>query len=262
MFNVVGPGDPLGTRLVRLPPASSSLATRVSAPRLDPVNTPRTVSKLLPIVSMNEVGDVRLNEQGAVHVHHALGVDPEFERRSFGSPASDVNPAFDPVVVTALPVSVKRLAKLSFVTAMPVAANAIGLFSKIDPDASLAVAVSVLPPAPSVQPPIVATPDAFVTCVAPVTLPAPAVIANVTVTPARGLPSSSVTSTDGAGDAAVPAVPVRVVDELGEIFGMTSESRNATMSPISPGDNVMPPMATPAGDALKNDELKKLTASV
>src|SRR5207249_3762151 len=111
------------TRLVlELFPELSSLANRVSAPRLDPVNTPTTVSKLDPIVSMNEEGCVTVNVQGAVQVHHALGVAPLPEIRSSGS-TSEVNPKLNPVAVMLFPESVIRLAKLSFVSTMPDAVN-------------------------------------------------------------------------------------------------------------------------------------------
>ena len=85
--------------------------------------------------------------------------------------------------------------------------------------ARLAVAVSVLAPLPRTQLPIVAMPDAFVVCVPPVTLPLPAVMANVTVTPASGLPLPLTTSTDGAGEIGLPARTGQVVGEFGEIAG-------------------------------------------
>src|SRR5512145_23239 len=69
-------------------------------------------------------------------------------------------------------------------TAVPVAVKVTGLPASV-PD----VAVSVWGPAvvPSVQPPTVAMPAAFVVWVAPVTEPPPDVTANVTVTPPTGL---------------------------------------------------------------------------
>ncbi len=54
------------------------------------------------------------------------------------------------------------------------------------------------PTLPSDQLPTVAMPLAFVLGVAPVTVPLPAVAANVTVTPAFGLPNASFTITAGA----------------------------------------------------------------
>ena len=60
---------------------------------------------------------------------------------------------------------------------------------------------------PIVQLPTVATPSAFVTCVAPVTEPPPTV-EKVTVTPLIGLPPASVNLTDGAGDTVLLTVVV------------------------------------------------------
>src|SRR2546422_920420 len=115
MFSVEGPGNVLGTRLVRkLPLESSSAANSGSLSKLGPVKTPSTVSKLLPMVSMNDVGCVTVNEQGAVHVHQALGVPLPLLMPSEGSPGSTVKPTLDPVVVTALPVRVNP-GKLSLV---------------------------------------------------------------------------------------------------------------------------------------------------
>ncbi|PYS27714.1 MAG: hypothetical protein DMG11_15495, partial [Acidobacteria bacterium] len=99
MFSVEGPGNVLGTRLVRkLPLESSSAANSDSLSKLGPVKTPSTVSKLLPMVSMNDVGCVTVNEQGAVHVHQALGVPLPLLMPSEGSPGSTVKPTLDPVV--------------------------------------------------------------------------------------------------------------------------------------------------------------------
>src|SRR5882762_4014242 len=78
--------------------------------------------------------------------------------------------------------------------AVPVAVNVTGLpFNPVD------VAVRVLAPAvlPSVQLPTVAMPLALVVGVAPVTLPPPSAGANVTATPATGLPNWSFTITAG-----------------------------------------------------------------
>src|SRR6185295_8545424 len=91
---LAGPGDGLGTRLEKLPPLSSSLATSpaIAGPRnpLTTRNTPRTVSAVLPVVSMNDTGESTSNEQGAAHVHHRLGVPLPVPMRSDGSPASAV----------------------------------------------------------------------------------------------------------------------------------------------------------------------------
>src|SRR4051812_6172629 len=71
-----------------------------------------------------------------------------------------------------------------------------------------AVAVSVFTPTvvPSVQLPAVAIPLAFVVAVSPVTDPAPVATANVTPTPATGLPFASLPSTAGLVATAVPTV--------------------------------------------------------
>src|SRR5213593_1108133 len=70
-----------------------------------------------------------------------------------------------------------------------------------------AVAVRVFGPAvaDSVQLPTVAIPPASVVCVAPVTLPFPGATANVTATPATGLPLASRTIADGGEATALPA---------------------------------------------------------
>src|SRR5689334_8768268 len=70
------------------------------------------------------------------------------------------------------------------------------------------VAVSVLAPAtsPKVQPPTAATPSAPVVADAPVTAPPPAPIANVTATPATGVPPASRTTTAGGVATVVPTV--------------------------------------------------------
>ena len=72
-----------------------------------------------------------------------------------------------------------------------------------------ALAVSVFAPAtvPSVHEPTVATPLASVVAGLPVTLPSPEA-ANVTLTPATGLPYWSVIVTDGAVVTAEPTVSV------------------------------------------------------
>src|SRR4051812_23454730 len=76
------------------------------------------------------------------------------------------------------------------------------------PDTPAPVAVSVYSPAPvdSVQLPTVATPDAFVVCVAPVKVPGPPGIAKVTDTPETGLPLASFTITLGGGATALLTV--------------------------------------------------------
>src|SRR5438046_6482854 len=111
--------------------------------------------------------------------------------------------------------------------AVPVAVLVDGL-----PVSPLAVAVSLLVPAvvPSVQLPTLAMPLALVVWLAPVMVPLPGATANVTVTPAIGLPPASFTMTDGwigtvpptgtvwllppsiAICVAAPAVSVTVVD--------------------------------------------------
>ena len=63
------------------------------------MKTPRTVSKLLPTVSINEPGAVTVNEQGATQVHHTLGV-PGVPMPSEGSPPSDVAKTTEPVAVS------------------------------------------------------------------------------------------------------------------------------------------------------------------
>src|SRR5689334_13685045 len=70
------------------------------------------------------------------------------------------------------------------------------------------VAVSVLAPAasPSVQLPTMATPFAPVVADPPVTEPPPDAIANVTPTPATGVPPASRTMTAGGVGTAVPTV--------------------------------------------------------
>src|SRR5262249_34874807 len=86
-------------RLVPAPPLSSSLANRVSAPSADPVKIPTTVSNALPLVSMKDEGADTENVQGAVHVHHTLGVPLPPPTRSFGSFASTGAPTFEPKTV-------------------------------------------------------------------------------------------------------------------------------------------------------------------
>src|ERR671922_2333210 len=80
-------------------------------------------------------------------------------------------------------------------SAVPTAMNRTGL-----PFTPGAVAVIVSGPAtvPSVQPPTVAIPLALVVWLAAVTLPLRDDVANVTATPATGLPFTSFTITDGA----------------------------------------------------------------
>ncbi len=75
-----------------------------------------------------------------------------------------------------------------------------------DPD----VAVRTFAPTagPSVHPPTVAIPDAFVTAVPPVTDPPPDATANVTDTPEAGLPFASFIRTEGGVDTALPAAAV------------------------------------------------------
>src|SRR5262249_13772730 len=157
------------TRLVPPPPESLSLATGASAASVEPVKSARMVSKSLPIVSTNDDGSVTLNEQGGVHVHHALGVVAA-PATSAGSPASAVNPAVDAVAVTVVPDSAKRLANASLVAADAVKVS--GPPRKTPAEAE-AVAVTELLPAPSTQLPTVAMPAPSVVCTAPVRLPPP-----------------------------------------------------------------------------------------
>ena len=72
------------------------------------------------------------------------------------------------------------------------------------------VAITVFAPAavPSVQLPSDATPDPFEVALTPVMLPPPDPTANVTGTPATGLPDASRTITLGATATSAPAVPV------------------------------------------------------
>jgi hypothetical protein len=61
---------------------------------------------------------------------------------------------------------------------------------------------------PSVQPPTVATPDAFVVTEPPVREPPPLVTTNVTGTPAIAAPRWSFTMTEGSSVTAAPATAV------------------------------------------------------
>ena len=87
--------------------------------------------------------------------------------------------------------------------AVPVAENVSG-----EPESVPLVAVRVFGPAmgPSVHDPTVAMPAVVVVALAPVIDPPPDATANVTATPATGLPLTSVTFTDGGGDTSVPTV--------------------------------------------------------
>ena len=89
-------------------------------------------------------------------------------------------------------------------TDVPVAAKGTGL-----PASPVAVAVSVFTPgtAPSVQPPIAASPlPSVVIGFVPIRLPSPEVTANTTPTPGTGLPNGSLTITAGGIATADPAV--------------------------------------------------------
>src|SRR5438876_895129 len=89
--------------------------------------------------------------------------------------------------------------------AVPVAVKVTGLpFTPVD------VAVRVLIPAalPSVQLPTAAIPLASVVWPGPVMVPFPAATANVTATPATGLPLASLTMTAGGIGTALPAATV------------------------------------------------------
>jgi hypothetical protein len=117
-----------------------------------------------------------------------------------------------------------------------------------------AVAVTALGPAPRTQFPTVAIPDASVVWIAPLRVPLPDDIANVTDTPASGLPFLSRTRTDGNGDAEPPVEPVTVVAEFAEMVRKVSPWRNAVMSSIAVGEipvNEIPPIANPASELLK-----------
>src|SRR5947208_2605497 len=89
--------------------------------------------------------------------------------------------------------------------AAPVAGKVTGL-PLIPLPAALAVSVSGPAVVESVQLPTVAMPLASVVWLAPVTLPLPGATANVTGTPATGLPLASRTITDGREATALPAV--------------------------------------------------------
>ena len=95
------------TRLVRVPPAgeSSSEAIAVKAETVEPVKTPRIVSKLLPAVEM-----VTEPELGAVQDHHTEA--PPGRVPIDGSPVSLLAPTFEPVAVALEPLRTVALAKL------------------------------------------------------------------------------------------------------------------------------------------------------
>jgi len=99
--------------------------------------------------------------------------------------------------------------------AAPVAVKVTGL-----PVSPVAVAVRVFVPAviPSVQLPSVAIPLAVVVWFGPVTLPPPDASANVTATPATGLPLASRTITAGGTATAVPVVAVWLSPALTAIW--------------------------------------------
>ncbi len=201
-----------------LPPLWSSLANSVSVAKLEPVKTARTVSKLLPIVSMNELGALTGNEHDAVHVHHTPGV--RMPTASRGSPVSDVAPAFDPVAVnTPCPLSVNRLAKLSFVgRAMYV--NAFG---------SVAVCVS-----------------GFVTDI--VTIPAAcagvAIVIFVELTKTRLVGATPPIDTDTRLVKFVPKIAIGVPPAIGPDEGMTDEMVGGGHAPgvtVASAPLVVPP---------------------
>jgi hypothetical protein len=77
----------------------------------------------------------------------------------------------------------------------------------VSPD-EVAVAVLVPTIVPSVHPPTVAMPLAFVVCVVLVIEPPPPVTAKVTDTPATGFPAASRTITAGFEATTAPTVPV------------------------------------------------------
>src|SRR5438128_1302046 len=246
MLSTPGPGFVLGIRLTAPPgtPESSSTATNCKPVRLDPVNRASTVSKLLPIVSMKDVGWVTLNVHGAVHVHQALGPVP-WSLRSKGSFSSVVYPTFDPLAVTtgtSVPLSGTRFTKSSFVRPL----NSTGL------PTTGAEAINVFTPTPKIQLPTVAIPLESVSWFGNVTVPL-VVAVNVTGMPCIGLLLLSTTMTDGAGETGSPeAAPTTVVGEIANIPPpVTKPSRNAVMSSIMPALIEMPPMSWPAGELLK-----------
>src|SRR5262245_24001694 len=112
---VNGKGPRPGTRLAGAAPPLSSAAMRVNVASVDPVNTASTVSKLLPFVFMKSVGAEMVNEHGAVHVHHRLGVPVPRPILSVGSPGSVVAPVKLAVAVSPTsPVNWNRFANASF----------------------------------------------------------------------------------------------------------------------------------------------------
>ena len=114
--------------------------------------------------------------------------------------------------------------------ATPVAVNVTGGMS-----ATVAVREFVPATVPNVQPPTVATPDAFVSGVAPVSVPPPATTANTTVTPDTGSPVLVSTTTLGNTGAGAPA---------GAVAGIVTAVRTAAGVKTSVGVSVSDLQAT------------------
>src|SRR5205823_12752432 len=120
--------------------------------------------------------------------------------------------------------------------AVPCAVNATGL-----PVRPAAVAVSRLGPAVALRVQEVAAAIPFVpvvTGVVGVTVPLPASVANVTATPATGLPLASFTITEGGGVTAVPAgadvPPPFAASAAARRAGNAIGPRRAGVSPVAP----------------------------
>src|SRR5437016_438659 len=109
------------------------------------------------------------------------------------------------VFTVAVCLSPAETAMLPALPAVPVAVKVTGL-----PVRPADVAVSVLAPAvvASVQLPTAAIPVASVVWLGPVMVPFPGATANVTATPATGLPLASLTMTAGGIGTALPAATV------------------------------------------------------
>src|SRR6266446_805370 len=92
------------TRLVPLPPLSSSRAMRLAMPT-PPAYAAKYVSKLLPLVS-----SITAAVADAVHRHHT-----EYGPPTDGSPISLVAPTFVPTAVPDVPDNITALEMLSFI---------------------------------------------------------------------------------------------------------------------------------------------------
>jgi hypothetical protein len=87
---------------------------------------------------------------------------------------------------------------------------------------------------PSVQPPTVATPDAFVVAELPVIVPPPLVTANETGTPAIAAPRWSFTITEGSSLTAAPPTAVREVLEFAVTLVATGGATDVSPPPHAP----------------------------